>query len=47
MKMMREEDKLLEDIKNFEQQLWKACYLDYQKIKNYGIKIVDFYDRHL
>lgn len=31
--MVREEDKLLEDIKVFEQQLWKAFYLDFLRIK--------------
>ncbi len=32
-KMVREEDKLLGDIKIFEQQLWKAFYLDFLRIK--------------
>jgi len=32
-KMVRDEDKLLEDIRVFAQHLWKAFYLDYLRIK--------------
>ena len=33
-KMVREEDKLLKDIKLFEQQLWQSFYLDFLRIKS-------------
>ena len=33
-KMVREEDKLLKDIKLFEQQLWKTFYSDFQRVKS-------------
>ena len=36
-KMVREDNKLIEDIKLFEQRLWKAFYLDFSRIKLLGI----------
>ena len=35
-KMVREENELVEDIKLFEQQLWKAFYLDFLREKSLG-----------
>ena len=34
--MIRGEKELVDDIKRFEQQLWKAFYLDYSRIKSLG-----------
>lgn len=35
-KMVKDEDKLVEDLKKFEHQLWEAFYLDFLKIKSHN-----------